>query len=221
MQVYEPPSHHHHHLLTQTRAALPPLSLSGGCSDPHKASLCCLDEQQSPVGAQVTAGVALRLQRPFVCCSLRRRNRMEVLLSDSRRLLGSGVFKCAAQKSFHDIISCQYGKPVTYIQKFKPGQQQKLDGGGGASHWDQCTRTSALERGGWFQAEPLACRGRPAQIRAGGWTLGLRCDHERFPSDVLPPHRPRFTQQYLRLKMDQTRRVIERRGSESSRDIYI
>lgn len=28
----------------------------------------------------------------------------------------SPVFKCTAQKSFHDIISCQYGKPVAYIQ---------------------------------------------------------------------------------------------------------
>lgn len=35
----------------------------------------------------------------------------------------SAVFKCSAQKSFHEIISCQYGKPVAYILKFKPGQQ--------------------------------------------------------------------------------------------------
>lgn len=35
----------------------------------------------------------------------------------------SPVFKCAAQKSFHDISSCQDAKPGAYIPKFKPGQQ--------------------------------------------------------------------------------------------------
>lgn len=40
-------------------------------------------------------------------------------------------FKCAAQKSFHDIISCQYGKPVAYILKFKPGHR--------AATWQACS----------------------------------------------------------------------------------
>lgn len=49
----------------------------------------------------------------------------------------SPVFKCAAQKSFHEIISCQYGKPVAYILKFKPGHA--------AATWQACSEESPAE----------------------------------------------------------------------------
>lgn len=36
----------------------------------------------------------------------------------------SPIFKCN-HNSFHDIISCQYGKPVLYIVKPKPGHREE------------------------------------------------------------------------------------------------